>query len=401
MPRPTITGLLAILIAVLAMLAGYLRNELVIILLGTVFFAILGYCFFTVLILGFLHKKKAKSFKVEIVSGRIMAGENGEIKLPEARRFFGFPGTVIRYELKLSTRDGRTSGCFINPTKSGNGFVSFPVPERGAYYGGTDEFLILDGPGFFRLKIKVKQENEEKLLAMPRPAQEKIPFFSRSGGSEKHSEIRFKKSDSLVESRPYVPGDDPRRINWKLYGHAPESELYVREEENAPPPHSRLLVCVDTQIDPVLYNTDEGRNETDMLCENALGIASGLEQKGIETLTCFPGGKITLADAEALARPSALPMLSEDRLPDAPFDTGILVLAAPRLSAGNTALDDFLIKSAVGPAATRRQIDLIFLYSLNSKTAAERKEAAMSCLAFYKNKNNIIVRCLEIVPPES
>ena len=410
-PQPNSTGAVLFLVAVLALAAGYIRNELVLTLLGTVFLSVFLYCFFTLIILSLLHRKKAPAINAEIITKTVKAHEEGELHFPQAKKFFTIPGTIIRYEMMLATKDGRVISLIINPGKTENGCIKFNVPGRGVYYNNFENLLFLDMPGFFKLKLPVKKEILPKLTAVPAEAEETLPLQIRSGGSEKRSQTNYRKTDILTESRPYVPGDDPRRINWKLYSHGPESELYVREGENSPPPHSRLLILIDTQIDPVLFNTDEGRNAVDLLCRHTLKIANESRQKGIEVLTGHTGGQILPADAQTLAAPHALPLLSSETLPQAPDNMGILILSVPRLYAGqsaglqtgsttvlSTALDKFLYD--FNSRYQDRQLDLIFLYTENSpdeKNARDREEAARACTAFYRRRKNVLVRSYAII----
>jgi len=383
MPRPKTAGIFIIIAALLALIAGHMRGELVLTFFGTVFLAITAYFYLAVFITGIMQRKKAGSIVIEIISKQIRAGEPGELLIRQAPKFFKIPGTFIRYRMKLATRDGRIAACLFNPAKK-NESVIFPVPGRGAYYGVTDELLLLDAPGFFEMKIKTGQDRSSGLLAAPNPADEAIPLRIRSGGSEKSGEINYQKTDNLTENRPYVPGDDPRRINWKLYGHGPNSELYVREGENSPPPHSKILILLDTQIDPGLYGAEESLNEVDMLCENALKASEELGQRGIETLFGYTGGKIHPGTAGTLALPAALPLLSDDVLPKVADDAGILILALPRMTTGATALD----KCLGDLESMNKKPDLFFLFTeSNNKTG--RTEAAAACAAFYKRKANV------------
>ncbi|MDR0312840.1 MAG: DUF58 domain-containing protein [Treponema sp.] len=403
-PRPKTLGAFVALIAAVAFVAGYIRKEFVLTLLGSVFLAALVYCFTVVLLLAMLYRKKTQTVSADIVNKKVKAGGQGEMYFPKGVKFFNFPGAVIRYVLKLETKDKRKIDHIFNPRLPDRAFVSFPVPLRGAYYGANDEFLFFDALGFFQLKVPVPREKEARLLAAPIEAEMKVPLNIRSGGSEQRREIHYKKTDDFTENRPYVPGDDPRRINWKLYSHGIGSDLYVREGENAPPPHSKLLILIDTQIDPVLYSSEESLAEVDMLCENALRAIRELTQ--MEISIGFTGGKILQAedavseahdravnDASGLAWPFALP-LSEGTLPEAPEDRGILILALPRtLSITGpgeyaSALDRFLA-SRINNPMSQMEVDILFLYTGTGKKADEQEEAARLCTTFYNRKNKV------------
>jgi hypothetical protein len=341
------------------------------------------------------------------VSKLITSGAAGEIRLPAdggKPRFFKLPGTFIRYEIKLQTRDERKLRCIFDPAaKWGkNEGIFFPAAERGAYFGTADEFAVYDGPGFFRFAFPVQRDR--LLLAAPPVLEESVSLPVRSGGTEQRTEPHYRKTDDLTDHRPYVPGDDPRRINWKLYGHGPSGELFVREGESEPPPRSRFVILLDTQADGGLFTADEGRRAVDVLCSNALQAALEFTSRGMDVLIGYTGGKLSggidgHGDTEsgipqadlpaALAWPAALhwpqggpstPDSSED-LPEAPRDRGVLILALPRISAASSALVRYINRMPPG-----RNVDIFFLYDTKSKRAAELEEAAAACVSFFQRK---------------
>ena len=395
-PIPRTLGTFVLIITVLAFTAGSIRNELVLILVGAVFLAVLGYCFGTVFLLSCIHRKQARSISARILTKQISAGHNEECIVTldavqhtgKKKRFLRLPGILIRYEMHLSTKDGRRLYHLFDPDCFQNGTRCFTVPERGAYYTGYDEFAIFDVPGFFRLAFRIPQDRSPRILATPKVPEETVPVTIRAGGTVQRSEPRFLRTDNLTDHRPYIPGDDPRRINWKLYGHM--GDLFVREGEPEPPPHSRLLIMVDTQTDPALYSDEAGRRGVDLLCENALALAIAYMERGMDIGIGYTGGDIRRGThvelAAALAYPAALPLSAQEELPYSPEDQGILLLALPRSAVETTALDRFLRKR--GPHQTA---DLIFLYEGNRfDTAAE------ACTGVYRQKNGIYPRCINM-----
>ena len=73
-------------------------------------------------------------------------------------------------------------------------------------------------------------------------------------------------NDNLTEQRQYLPGDDPRRINWKLYGHS--EELFVREAEKALSPVSGIIIICDTRT-----QKKDKQAVADRVCERGLRYA--------------------------------------------------------------------------------------------------------------------------------
>jgi len=414
LPRPRSLGSFAILLTFLAFTAGRIRSEPALILLGTIFLVVLAYCFIAVLFSGILNRRKALSLSVVIVSKTVPVGGEGELTiasgaLSSGKRFWNIPAVLVRFELCLETKDDRVIRHFVNPAVEK--FSSFPVRERGAYSGNRDRLMIFDAPGFFSLGFSIyqnesqqneSQQNENpRLLALPYPAEEPIPLYLRSGGTEERNEPHYRKNNELINHRPYVPGDDPRRINWKLYSHVASGELFVREGESEPPPCSRLLILIDTEADSSLYSPEEGRHAVDLLCESALASALGFSSRGMDVLIGYTGGGILGGGKEsapldsaqlaaALAWPAAIKYpASSGELPQAPGETGVLVLALPRKVAGDT----FASQSALNQFLSKRQqeTDIVFIYNADGRKAAEIEQEAARCISFYSGKPGVHV----------
>jgi uncharacterized protein (DUF58 family) len=193
---------------------------------------------------------------------------------------------------------------------------------------------------------------------MPAPAAETIPVYVQSGGDSQRQTLRYQRTDNLIDHRPYIPGDDPRRINWKLFGHA--GDLFVREGEPEPPPHSKLSILIDTLADPAFYSPAEGRRAVDLLCENALAVALEYNLRGMEITLGFSGGELSAVKpgelAAFLSYPAATLPGAERELPLSPGDRSILILALPRNTAESSALDRFLKNRQSGQG-----VDLAFI----------------------------------------
>jgi uncharacterized protein (DUF58 family) len=400
-------GVFILLIIALAFLAGYIRQELVLTLTGAVFLTVWVYCLLMTLIAALLNRKRARAVSARISPREIAAGTGAEVffsansaqgsasKKPQVR-FFRLPAILVRYHLNLKTRDDRRAGHIFDPDTLKKGRCFFEVPLRGAYYSDYDELAVFDALGLFRFSYRIVQPADPRLLASPRAAEEAVPVSIRSGGAEQRNEPHYQRTDNLIDHRPYIPGDDPRRINWKLYSHG--GDLFVREGEPEPPPHSHLLIIVDTQADPALYTPEAGRRAVDMLCENALAAALECAGKGMDVLTGYTGGEVrggTATElAAALAWPAALPLAPLAEYPES-ADRGFLILALPRTSgaggmdggAGDTtALEKFLKKRD-----TKQRTDLLFLYRGDRLAAA-----AETCAALYGRKGGVHARRIRL-----
>jgi hypothetical protein len=251
-----------------------------------------------------------------------------------------------------------------------------------------------------------------------------LPVYPRAGGREQRAGPHYRRTDDLIDHRPYIPGDDPRRINWKLYSHGPANSLFVREGETEPPPHSQLLILVDTETDSALYSPDAGRAAVDLLCEQALALALDFASRGMDVLVGYTGGALTGGDGEEIARamsgPFAIgyglkalgraqakhvPRTAAPELPGA--NRGTCVLALPRTAAGNgetiggpRALDRFLDRRGAsggedggGPAAPgaihgAAPCEIIFVYPEDAPAVIREAAAtaAEGCARLYGSR---------------
>jgi len=398
-PRPRAMGVFVISLAVLALMGGKLRNELALTFLGTIFLVILIYCFLGVFFLGVINRKKSRSLSMFLSTETVSVGETAELcvkagGLPPGRNYFlRLPAILVRCELFLSTADGRVIRHLTDPGVENSS--SFKVCERGVYYGNRDSLVIFDAMGFFTLSLPFQQNDNPRLYAVPAPAEETIPLSLESSGTEKQNETNVRKSNELTDHRPYMPGDDPRRINWKLYSHAPLGELFVREGAGLPPPDSRLLILIDGEADNSLYTLDEARRAVDLLCESALATALDFSRRGVEISIGWTGGKIMGANetlcAEDLAVALAWPAAEQHgaELPVVPEGTAALVFALPRVSTNTSALDRFLEKHGHESAPP---VNIVFMYYATGRRAAELESAAGDYVSRYKGIATAISR---------
>ncbi|MDR1253118.1 MAG: DUF58 domain-containing protein [Treponema sp.] len=416
---PQTTGVFILLIIILAFIAGAVRRELVLSLIGAVFLAVWLYCLVMTLFLALINRRRAGRVLIRINPGNVAVGKRVEIiyseKSETVRRknsgSFRMPGILIRRRVLLSTKDGREIRHDFDPAITAP--ETFIADKRGAYFSDYDEFAVFDALGFFRFIFRIPMENSARLLASPGAAEDPVSARSRAGESNVRPELSFQRSENLIDHRPYVPGDDPRRINWKLYGHG--GELFVRENEREPPTHSKLLILVDTQFDSLLYSAESAGLGVDMLCENALAAALACAELGQDVQIGYSGVMGTIDGnggvspvnspaglAVALAWPAALPLSTAAELPAAPEDRGILILALPRVNAESSALDRFL-RDLAGRSAGRNEnqtADLIFMYGAGSGKGESASvltglaSAAETCVAMYNRRPGVRARTM-------
>jgi len=414
-------GIFVLLIIILAFATGAVRQEWALVLTGAVFLALWVYCLVMTLFLALIHTRRARRAFIRITPREVASNGLAEAVYSEGEgvafrgKILQLPGVLVRCRLLLATKDGRRIRYDFNPSLDKGADLSphfFAVEKRGAYFGLVDEFAVFDILGFFRFVFRLPAENDARLLASPRAADEPPAVTARAGESTLKPEFSIQRTDNLIDHRPYVPGDDPRRINWKLYGHG--GGLFVREGEYEPPPQSNIVILVDTEYDSLLYRKREARRGIDLLCENALAAAIACTESGMDVLTGYSGGVIhdvvhnvihggnvsTLpALATVLAWPAALPLSASLNLPAVPDGCGVLILALPRSSAEPSAIDRFL-NNCSGNGSSHRPVELLFLCDNSagtggtSGTAAytERLAAAEVCAALYNQRPGIRAR---------
>jgi hypothetical protein len=409
-------GLLILLVIIIAFTAAALRQEAGLALTGAVFFLPWFYSLVMILILAMIHNRRAARAFIRISpretvagGGAGQAGRTEQAGLAEAvysegdtgtpaGRILQLPGILVRCRLLLATKDGRRITHDFNPSDSDKSPHFFGVEKRGAYFSSYDEFAVFDIFGFFRFAFLLSAGADARLLASPQAAEEPVSVHARAGESSRQPEFSFQRTDNLIDHRPYVPGDDPRRINWKLYGHG--GGLFVREGEREPPPNSNIVIMVDCEYDPSLYGMEDARRGIDVLCENAQAAAQACLESAMDVLIGYTGGVHDENSAEtqrllpakqtsSLAWPAALPLSASLELPAAPDDYSILILALPR-SASNTAMERFLINTCARRTGKNNAVDLIFFCGGGD----ERFTAAETCCTLYRQRPGVTARII-------
>jgi hypothetical protein len=422
---PCTMGVFILLIIILSFTAGTIRRELVLTLTGAVVLAIWAYCLVMILLLALIHRRRAKNISIRLEPEKIVcAGWTNAVYMENnsayaGKNIFQFPGILVRYRIILKTNDGRRVTYDFKPENKNGIQQIFQVKKRGAYFSAYDEFAVFDILGFFRFAYRIPAvdddtansgigKNTARLLVSPDAGAEPLSVRAKGGEANRQDSPTFERTDYLIDHRPYVPGDDPRRINWKLYGHG--GELIVRQGEREPPPSSSLTILIDTQYDSLYSSNNEAANSgadaVDLLCENALVIINNAG-KEINNQIGYTGGEKSSVAASSVAAssdsltqaelgfylsyPAALPAEAETALPAVTEDRGIVILALPRnntgkFAASSVALEKFLADNA------NRSIELIFIY----EAGVQQAEAAQTCAGFYNRHYGVRAQVVEV-----
>ncbi len=359
--------------------------------MGSSIAALSAYSFLGVLVAAARTRTAAAGLSCGIAPRESAFGDRVDL-VPAAvpgRRILALPGIALRYEVDLRTRDGRRFYAAFDPYRPRAPDLEQSAPGRGAYFGGTDRLRCFDAFGLFTHSRPVTVEASARLLVRPRTAADFRGAELRAGGSSRRVEPHYRKTEDLTEHRPYTPGDDPRRINWKLYGHS--GDLFVREGESEPPPRSRISILLDGTADGRLYGEEEARRAVDALAELALALTVESAALGRSVFLGYCGSTLNPADptsaARLLAYPAALSPLDGADLPLPDEGAGTVVLALPRKEDFDGALDRF-IAALKGRDGGRAAADLRFL-------AAGSADEAEACVRRYGTMGGIHADLIE------
>jgi len=148
------------------------------------------------------------------------------LQLLLALRFQGRPPLLLRCPLQR----GSTSRT-----------VHLPCPHRGSYASSRALIVVADRLGFTRGLCSLPLQETLRVYPALLPESALRPATREGGRRQRRS--RPRPSQELLEVRRYFPGDDIRRLHWKVFAHT--RELFLRVGEQSPPPTSRVLVLLD------------------------------------------------------------------------------------------------------------------------------------------------------------
>ena len=213
-------------------------------------------------VLLFLSKKH---FKAELheLSGTAQVGQNVEFEIKLTRTGFCF---IPYIELCLSAdcRINIRTSLLFNGTKTLHG--SFKATHSGINRLKLDLITVRDFAGLFNLKVKADQEAKKAVLPkiVDYAGPEIIPSVLPSDDEDAEEGISVVKGGLPgCEHRDYVPGDSPKRVNYKLSAK-----------------RNRLLVRLDESAGFAATNIFIAENGLPECCEQAFALAKILVNKG-------------------------------------------------------------------------------------------------------------------------
>ncbi|UTC66557.1 MULTISPECIES: DUF58 domain-containing protein [unclassified Treponema] len=279
----TVSGIIYIVFSILLLIGAVIRGELFAIVCGV------SLCLYFLLsliliIISFFLWKKTDSL-IELRNNSIYVFPLGVRK---EKKLFPviLPGVIVFYIFEflsdLTDKKSRKLKFNIKLKRDINRFV-FPKRERGRFFCKKEYIEISDLAGFFSIKLLKKEKSLTKIFIDP--VLTEVKDFSLPEILNEISEhmINTRRTDELYDTRPYFPGDDTRKINWKLYAHT--EELNIRQGDFIPPPRTFLTIYVESPI--VNKNIEFYKNKFDEFINLSASAAFYLHRNGISFNICL------------------------------------------------------------------------------------------------------------------
>ncbi|HEO64517.1 MAG TPA: DUF58 domain-containing protein, partial [Spirochaetes bacterium] len=154
--------------------------------------------------------------------------------------------------------------------------------RRGDYHFDKLSLSNKDALGLTQIQWEIPID--EEILILPRVHEKEYNFYHLSSTKEDYTDSTHRLLDGdYYEHRLYTPGDDVRRVNWKLT--AKRRELFIRIPEKIQPAYEEVLVFLST-FNPHIqyYESDEMMSLLDTMVEELVSYCYFLTQKGFKVL---------------------------------------------------------------------------------------------------------------------
>ena len=278
------------------LMLGLARSELAALLWGAGFLLLAVYAALGTVVSRFILARREGSggdeLRVGIEPARVTEGGSAVLRLRAPLPRYRLPGIRLyaRVALEWNARIRETE-ALIEPRQEA---VEIPVDtrRRGTYAVRAVSLVARDLPGLCTASVPV--EAAATITVLPEPADAAVSATAAGAGGEHRIESAVRRrSEELFETRRYVPGDDPRKINWKLF--ARWNELLVRIGEEVPPPRSRVLCYLYTGASPATggRRAAAAALERERALDEAVSIFAGichhLSRRGVEVAYGFGG----------------------------------------------------------------------------------------------------------------
>ena len=248
--RITRHGAVYTVMGTLLLISGLLRGELLSAVCGGLLTLYAGFAATAVAVSALCWKSEEPDLASDGGGFTVIPARSKTVQSESAKTFpHCVPGTAAFYTIEFSLSP--------EPTVETAARLSIPLqgmrieyhPEnltRGRYFYKRQYLNIRDFAGFFAAAY-----TQPPCLSVPYivvqpvlpPQKTVFPDLRSRAVNDLPSQER---THELYESRPYFPGDDPRKIHWKLYAHT--NTLSIKLGAFEPPPVKRLTIYIEEPV---------------------------------------------------------------------------------------------------------------------------------------------------------
>jgi len=248
--RMTRHGAVYTVMGALLLISGLLRGELLSAVCGGLLTLYAGFAAAAVAVTALCWKSEEPDLASDDGGFTVTPARSKTAQSESAKTFpHCIPGTAAFYTIEFSLSPeptAETSASFSIPLQ---GMRTEYHPEnltRGRYFYKRQYLNIRDFAGFFAAAYP-----QPPCLSVPYivvqpaipPQKAVFPDLRSRTVNDLPSQER---THELYESRPYFPGDDPRKIHWKLYAHT--NTLSIKLGAFEPPPVKRLTIYIEEPV---------------------------------------------------------------------------------------------------------------------------------------------------------
>ena len=232
------------------------------------------------------RRRTSESIRFHLPTAGLLPGEDNEavvaVHLP---RSFP-PGFSVHLMLPFTWHARRIDGIRLRmPHGTSQTRMTFQAAHRGVYEGSGAVLEVHDVLGLTSHRLRFPRRDRLTVFPVLRPAREILGLVEQTDEAAVDSRKR-RRSEELLEARKYYPGDDVRRLNWKVFAHL--DELFLRIGEEVPPPESRILFVLDTTANPLVPRA-LASDYLDALTASCASVMAHLLGRGLEVTFSLPG----------------------------------------------------------------------------------------------------------------
>ena len=248
--RITRHGAVYTVMGALLLISGLLRGELLSAVCGGLLTLYAGFAAAAVAVTALCWKSEEPDLASDGGGFTVIPARSKAAQSESAKTFPPcIPGTAAFFTIEVSLSPEPTAETAARLCIPLQGIQTKYHPEnltRGRYFYKRQYLNIRDFAGFFAAAY-----TQPPCLSVPYivvqpvipPQKAVFPDLRSRAVNDLPSQER---THELYESRPYFPGDDPRKIHWKLYAHT--NTLSIKLGAFEPPPVKRLTIYIEEPV---------------------------------------------------------------------------------------------------------------------------------------------------------